>query len=176
MADPSETSRNESLRLPRYAWTYVEQLKADFIAVTEGQAAKDHRELFENPPSTWTWADMYFLEAAILRVEPADNLRRVAWRWRLRFRNTAGPVAYRLYLASQPPDPATAKIDDLRSDLGSLAAELHYLYVLVPARDEARDRFYLLSFGGGAAALLSIVVVVSVRGSGPHLPVLLLAL
>ena len=159
-------------RLPRYAWGYVDDLREDYLAVTNGDARTLHPELFDVGPPDLTWSQLYTIEAAILKVEPAQNLSRIAWRWRLRFRNIAGPLAYQTYLDSNPPDPATATPDALRADLSSLVAELHYRYLLVPAREETRDQFYKWSLIGIAVALALIGGTVVVKGTNPNIPII----
>ena len=160
------------MRLPRYAWPYMDDLREDYLAVTDGAARTHHPELFRGAAADLTWAQLYFIEAAILKVEPAQNLKRIAWRWRLRFRNIAGPLAYQTYMDSNPPDPSTASSDDLRADLSSLVAELHYRYLLVPAREQARDQFYMWSLIGVCVALVLIGAVTLLRGSYANIPVL----
>ena len=112
------------------------------------------------PASDLTWAQLYFLEAAILQHQPPGDLPRIAWRWRLRFRNVAGAAAYQTYLDSKPPDPSTSTPDDIRADLMSLAAELHYRYLLAPAREAAREKLNLWTLIAVAAFLAVVVLLV----------------
>lgn len=97
---------------------------------------------------------------ATLRARSEADLRRSAWLVRLRFRNVAGESAYTSYLASMPPDPATAAEDVLLADLVNLLRRTYYLLALAPASEAIRHR---LLFGGivmGFSCILAVLAIV----------------
>ena len=153
-------SKSKDLKLSQYASGYADDLRQDYLALTDGKAREQYPELFDVEAGDLTWTQLYFLEAAILQVQPAADLGRIAWRWRLRFRNVAGAAAYQAYLDSKPPDPSTSTPEEIRADLSSLAAELHYRYLLAPAREAARGKLNLLTFIAVTAFLAVVVVLV----------------
>ncbi len=154
-AEP-EVEKLRSRRVPRCVWNYIDQLKADYAAITTDKNPSEKPTFLSTVASKFYWSDLFALEAAILRIDPSDNLRRVVWRWRARFRAIAGDAAYQVYADSKPPDAATAEIEIIRADMGSLASEIHYLYLLSPAREYTRDQFYLWSFAGIAAVVVIV--------------------
>ena len=114
------------------------------------------------PAGDLTWPQLYFIESAILEVQPPTSLSRIVWRWRLRLRNVAGASAYQAYLDSKPPDPSSSTPEEIQADLSSIAAEIHYRYLLAPAREAAREKLNLLTLIAVAAFLAVVVVLVAV--------------
>jgi hypothetical protein len=139
-------------KLPEFVRSYYEQLRADSEAANVAFA----------PPLAVpaTWEDLYRLEVATLLARGEPDLRRSAWLARLRFRNVAGEPAYRQYLASVPPDPATANADVLRADLVNLLRRTYYLIALAPASESIRHRLLLGGVGLGVLCLIAIGIVI----------------
>jgi hypothetical protein len=155
ISGPGETE------LPKFVSTYYDQLKADY----------DAAEIpFTTPlKSPATWEGLYRLEMATLRARSGPELRRSAWLMRLRFRNVAGESAYRSYLASMPPDPATSGEDVLMADLVNLLKRIYYLIALAPASEAIRHALLLGAVGIGLlciAALIGIVFFVKPQDIG----------
>jgi hypothetical protein len=147
--------------LPKFVSTYYDQLKADY----------DAAEIPLQTPlkSPATWEGLYRLEMATLRARSGPELRRSAWLMRLRFRNVAGESAYRTYLASMPPDPATSGEDVLMADLVNLLKRIYYLIALAPASESIRHALLLGAVGIGVlciGALLAIVFFVKPQDIG----------
>jgi len=138
--------------LPKFVASYYEQLKADYDAA--------HIPLDLPLKSPATWDGLYRLEMATLRARTGAELRRSAWLVRLRFRNVAGEAAYSSYLASTPPDPATAAEDVLMGDLVNLLRRTYYLIALAPSSEAIRHTLLLGAAGMGVLCLLAIVAVV----------------
>ena len=151
---------DKDARLSPFAAGYAQELRQDYLAITGSKAREQYPELFEGPAAGLTWPQLYFIEAAILQAQPSEELGRIVWRWRLRLRTVAGNAAYQAYLDSKPPDPSSATSDEIRADLKSLAAELHYRYLLAPAREAAQARLNLWTFIAVAAFLAVVVFLV----------------
>lgn len=84
------------------------------------------------PVSEIEWDDLYRLELAIIKLEPAIALRRRAWILRNEYKEMASPEEFKDYLASKPP-PAEGDNDAeaLRADLVRLQEELNWRYIVV---------------------------------------------
>ncbi len=140
--------------LPKFVSSYYEQLKADYDAA--------HIPLQIPLKSPATWDGLYRLEMATLHARTGADLRRSAWLVRLRFRNVAGEAAYTSYLASLPPDPATAAEDLLTGDLINLLRRTYYLIALAPSSEAIRHTLLMGAAAMGVLCLVAVVAVVSV--------------
>lgn len=139
-------------KLPEFVRSYYEQLKADSEAAQVS---------FVTPLAVpATWEGLYRLEMATLVARDEPDLRRSAWLARMRFRNVAGELAYQQYLASVPPDPATASAEVLRADLVNLLRRTYYLIALAPASESIRHRLLLGGVGLGLLCLAAIAIVI----------------
>ncbi len=139
-------------KLPEFVKSYYEQLRAD---------SETAHVAFVTPLAVpATWEDLYRLEMATLEARGEPDLRRSAWLARMRFRNVAGESAYQQYLASVPPDPATANVDVLRADLVNLLRRTYYLIALAPSSEAIRHRLLLGGVGLGLLFLAAIFVVI----------------
>jgi hypothetical protein len=100
-----------------------------------------------------TGYEIFTIERAVLGLMPAEELRRRVPFLRDKFRLDVGAAEYAVYLASAPPDPATATAEELRADLARLLDELHWQYMITPVREQIRSRItlkvskYLLAIG-----------------------------
>lgn len=83
------------------------------------------------------FAAMLNIEMLALRFYELEQLRRKAWMIRERFSLLAGEAVYKKYLASNPPDPATAPREQLEADLENLLDQMRATYVLSAAREKS---------------------------------------
>ena len=141
------------VELPSYAVEYYHQVCSDYQMAT---GASDPCATNKNPK----WEDLYQLEMLLLAKRNEEDLRRTAWTVRLRFRNIAGEANYQAYLASSPPDPATASRAELLADLQSLVRRTYYMLVLLPASEAVRRKL-LLGAALAGAFFVGIIVAVS---------------
>jgi hypothetical protein len=146
--DANTRSFGERRRLADYSTQYLEDLVTEFQAlrleVDETDAGvKKAVDLIEATlkKSRLSWADLFVIERAILRIQPADRLRRRVWTMRDKYRVVIGEQAYGIYEQSKPPDPAdpASTEQQIRSDLDQLLAEFHWLYLTTPVREKVRS-------------------------------------
>src|SRR5687768_13338493 len=105
------------------------------------EVRKDAEEIVKQGANV-TWEDLYRLEAALIQLEPAENLQRRAWTVRNEYKNVATPEELKDYIASKPPEPdkeGKINIEALRSDLLRLQHELNWHYLLVWAFESFRS-------------------------------------
>lgn len=132
-----------NVRLPPFVDVYYRQVCYDYeISINDTDSCSSN----ENP----TWPDLYRLEMLSLRARSEEDLRRSAWTIRLRFRNIAGEANYQAYLASTPPDPATANKEQLLADLQNVLRRGYYLLILRPVSEDVRQK--LLRYAAVVAA------------------------
>jgi hypothetical protein len=135
---------------------YVDDLKGAWRSLI----AKGHRAphevtaTLEKETVSFTWADLFALERAVLEAEPDDQLRRHAWIIRDRYRSIAGEQQFKAYEASRPPDAASASQSLLRADLEVLLSETQYLLLFQPPRERLRSLLTLIAYGLIVVALL----------------------
>jgi hypothetical protein len=91
-------------------------------------------------PADRTCADLFGLEIAVTKLQTESGLRRGAWAMRAKYRDLAGDKAYDIYQASNPPDPKTAPVDELRSDTLQILGEFHWIYAFAPLREKTRSQ------------------------------------
>lgn len=131
---------------------YVDDLKATWrSSVVPGSSEP---AIIEKESSSFTWADLFELERAILSIEAEDMLRRHAWIIRDRYRSIAGDQRYQTYQASSPPDAASASTDLLRADLEILLNETQYLLLFQAPRERMRSVLTTTAYALIIAALL----------------------
>ena len=108
----------------------------------ENSAAKAEADsITKMDPKDISWDDLYRLELAMIRLEPAAELRRRAWVLRNEYKELASPQEYKDYLASDPPKAdATTDPEELRADLVRLQEELNWRYIVVWALEAYRSR------------------------------------
>jgi hypothetical protein len=192
-----------SQALPAFGHTYLEQLIGEYRSLPvalgsppDADAAKaigviedvmgKHERAHDAPevkraraveaahPDGLTWGDVAAFDLALLRLYSFEQLRRKAWRLRVRYRDVAGHRAYDEYMKSHPPDEnddATTE-EELRTDMEGLLAELNLLYALTPERESKRNWFSqwtALTAGGVllAVLLLTIVMTYVMRSQSP---------
>jgi len=99
----------------------------------DNKAAKEEAEsVIKTEPEELGWDDLYRLELAIIKLEPAELLRRRAWILRNEYKEMASAEEYKDYLASNPPKAENnADPDELRADLVHLQEELNWRYIVV---------------------------------------------
>lgn len=91
-------------------------------------------------PEDRTCADLFGLEIAVTKLQDDWALRRGAWAIRAKYRDLAGEKPYEAYQNSNPPDPKTATVDELRSDTLQILAEFHWIYAFTPLREKIRSQ------------------------------------
>jgi hypothetical protein len=95
-------------------------------------AKKEAEAVIAMPTGELGWDDLYRLELAIIKLEPAELLRRRAWILRNEYKEMVSSGEYKDYEASKPPAAGPeANIDDLRADLVRLQEELNWRYIVV---------------------------------------------
>src|SRR5581483_11078655 len=88
-----------------------------------------------------SWADIFIIERAVLRLQSPDRLRNRTWSMRDKYRVVIGEQAYASYENSRPPDPLDPKTtpEALRTDIDQLLCEFHWLYLTTPERERTRN-------------------------------------
>jgi len=86
-----------------------------------------------------TWADLFALEICVVKLLPELDLRRGAWGIRSKYRDLAGPKEFDAYQASNPPDPNTGNLAELRADSLKILGEFHWIYAFTPIRERIRE-------------------------------------
>jgi hypothetical protein len=127
---------------------YFAQILADYrmlppAAQTDTPAQLEARKLAEEitkkDPGQRTWSDLFELEACVTTLQSEDNLRRTAWSLRAKYKDIAGKVEFDAYEASNPPDPKTANVNELRADALRILSEFHWIYAFNPLREQMRS-------------------------------------
>ncbi len=90
-------------------------------------------------PAERTRADLFALEICVVKLLPELDLRRGAWAIRCKYRDLAGPKDFDAYQASNPPDPKTGNVDELRADCLKILGEFHWIYAFTPVRERKRE-------------------------------------
>lgn len=142
------------VQLPQFVDVYYRQVCSDYEIATN---AEDPCSSNQHP----TWPDLYRLEMLSLRARNEDDLRRSAWTIRLRFRNIAGEGNYQAYLASTPPDPATANKDQLLADMQNLIRRTYYLLILLPVSERVRQKLLRYAAIVGVGCIVAIIAIAS---------------
>jgi uncharacterized membrane protein len=145
------------LELPPFVDVYYRQVCSDVEIATD---ASDPCGTNQHP----TWPDLYRLEVLSLKARSEEELRRSAWAIRLRFRNIAGEGNYQAYLASIPPDPATASRDQLLADLQTLLRRTYYLLILLPVSERVRQRLLRYAAVVGSVCVGAIIAIAFLGG------------
>jgi len=122
--------------------------EAQVRSVADGIAAKQ--------VSTRTWGDLFGLEIAVVKLECDDSLRRGAWAIRAKYKDLVGEKTYDAYQTSNPPDPKTADVKQLRSDTLQILSEFHWAYAFAPLREKIRSDLMKRVF-----AITTIMVLVA---------------
>jgi hypothetical protein len=115
--------------------------------------------LAKKAPGERTWADLFQLEDCVVKLEPDDAIRRRAWAIRAKYRTVTSDMEFEAYQASNPPDPKTAPIQELRADTERILDEFHWIYAFAPIRDQKRDSLSKTVFW---ITLVLLVVVLAV--------------
>lgn len=83
------------------------------------------------------FSELLSIEKDLLRYYPDEKLRRKAWLIKDRFRLVCGDAAYKEYITSTPPDPASAPLQVLLADLEALIDQISLIYQARLAREKA---------------------------------------
>lgn len=135
--------------------------------VANPQAEAEARRVISMPKQEIKWEDLYGLELAMLKLRPADELRRVAWVLRNEYRELATADEWSDYVASNPPQAGPAapaaepgmEAPDLRADLIRLQEEIHWRYVVLWAMENFRTSVIVWSWVGGLGALVAFALI-----------------
>jgi hypothetical protein len=162
----SSTNDLQYRQLTPEGCVYFAQVLADYRMLppsspndtpAEVEARKIAEEVGKKEPSQRTWSDLFELEACVTKLEPEAILRRNAWSLRSKYKGIAGKSDADAYEASNPPDPKTANVDELRADALRILSEFHWIYAFNPLREQMRNSItrivFWLTFG-----LLAIVL------------------
>jgi hypothetical protein len=87
-------------------------------------------------PELLTWKDVFALEEFVLKIQPDDVVKARAPGLEESYREIVGPQAYNAYLKLRPGPK-----DDgfLRTVLARLLDSLHWVYSMIPAREQMRS-------------------------------------
>jgi hypothetical protein len=142
---------------------FVESVAAEVRSFVPDDASRARCEALQTgldrqrDANTFDAASALRLEKAILDCYSDPLLRRKIWALRDRYGLAAGPAAFQKYLASNPPDPATAARAELIADMEVMLDQIYAGYVFALAREHLVGR---------VKKVLSIaVVVIIVAGS-----------
>jgi hypothetical protein len=93
----------------------------------------------QKPSEQRTWGDLFSLEIAVVKLQDEDCLRRAAWAVRAKYKDLVGEKTYDAYQTSNPPDPKTAAVNQLRCDTLQILSEFHWSYAFAPLREKIRN-------------------------------------
>ncbi|HXN71352.1 MAG TPA: hypothetical protein VN861_02230 [Candidatus Acidoferrales bacterium] len=96
-------------------------------------------QIAAKPPELRTWGDLFGLEIAVVKLQSEECLRRGAWAIRSKYKDLVGEKVYDAYQTSNPPDPKTGDIDQLRCDTLQILGEFHWAYAFAPLREKIRS-------------------------------------
>ena len=95
-------------------------------------------------PGQLTWKDLYLLEKYVLSIQPPEVLRARVPGLQSSYRGIKGETAYKEYLRSRPTEEHS-HFKGLKADLGRLLDSLHWVYSMVPEREQMRTDIIKLS-------------------------------
>ena len=144
---PTEVQQiQESQLLTEEGQTYFNQVLTEYQLLTpcdppvpdEAQVRKIADAIVAKRLDTRTWGDLFGLEIAVVKLQCDDSLRRGAWAIRTKYKDLVGEKAYDAYQTSNPPDPKTADVKQLKSDTLQILGEFHWAYAFAPLREKIR--------------------------------------
>ena len=113
------------------------------------------------PSEKRTWGDLFGLEIAVVKLQGEDCLRRGAWAIRAKYKDLVGDKAYDAYQTSNPPDPKTGDVNQLRCDTLQILSEFHWAYSFAPLREKIRNQLMTQVF-----VITTILVVTALMIAG----------
>jgi hypothetical protein len=130
--------------------------------IADSSAEAEAQRVIHMLPDQIQWEDLYSLELAMLRLQPADELRRQAWSLRNEYEEIAASDEWDDYKASNPPEfggPSGVVVPvadeaPLRADLVRLQQEIHWRYIVMWAFEDYRSSVTLWSWFGGLIAVI----------------------
>lgn len=162
---PGEEQRVQECQiLTEEGRTYFDQILTEYQLLTacdhpvpdEAQIRKIADGIAAKQPGSRTWSDLFGLEIAVVKLQCEEALRRGTWAIRAKYRDLVGDKAYDAYQTSNPPDPKTGEINQLRSDTLEILGEFHWAYAFAPLREKIRSELMKQVF-----AITTILVVVA---------------
>jgi hypothetical protein len=170
LGQPTEVQRiQESQLLTEEGQTYFNQVLTEYQLLTpcdpplpdEAQVRKIADGIVAKQVDTRTWGDLFGLEIAVVKLQCDDSLRRGAWAIRAKYKDLVGEKTYDAYQTSNPPDPRTADVKQLRSDTLQILGEFHWAYAFAPLREKIRSDLMKRVF-----AITTILVLVALLIAG----------
>jgi hypothetical protein len=163
--------------------TYFGQVLAEYQmlppAINPDPAEIETRKLAETiaqeDSAARTWSDLFELETCVMKLQPESELRRSAWSLRAKFKDIAGKSDYEAYQASNPPDPKTGDVNELRADALRILSNFHWIYAFRPIRESSRSSVTKLVFRLTCALSLAAFSMAGygyAKGRGNPIPVL----
>ena len=133
--------------LPRHAAFYISNVLAEYDSTIAPGWAPHPADLvatnafaiatqIHSRPQPWSWSDLYALEIAIARLQPAERLRRRICVLREKYKALVGDAAYQTYLTCSRTNVEQADIEQLRAEMETLLREFQWYYSTTYARDE----------------------------------------
>ena len=132
--------------LPKHVAFYVSNVLAEYkTTLSEDELGKDDetarraREIaaaIVAKPTPWTWADLYALEIAIVRLQSLERVRRRVCMLREKYRAVVGDAGYQAYLRCLDSSAARdSELPHLRAEAETLLREFHWAYSSGGTRD-----------------------------------------
>ena len=168
-----ETLHHSSQLLTDFGPAYFDHVLAEYDSLPHDKHA-DSPEYIQaivtrhlDNPDQLTWKDLYLLEKYVLSIQPPEVLRARAPGLESSYREIKGESAYKAYLRSRPPIENIDDFKGLRADLGRLLDALHWVYSMIPEREQMRTdiikqsgKWLLICF----AAFLPVILIFGFKG------------
>ena len=155
--------------LPDYGLRYFDHLYGAYQSLPENsttpyQALLDTLVKKRQEGDSLTWHDLYTFDLILTKLQPDENLPRIVWNLRSRYRDVAGLREYEAYIASKPPELApAAQTADLRADIEYLLGQIHLRYAMAPIRARVNSALSLCMLVTIGVVLLGILLYISIR-------------
>lgn len=151
----------DKLKIEEYDLHYIEQIISQYDALPVKDIPVETQQIFKKIKEKRTKGelitiDRYMAENALLQFMPADRLRRASWSLRNRYKYAVGEDAYKVYVASVPPNPASATEAELRADLLHLLAEIQRIEIFRKFIEKSRYKIACIS---GFVSLIFLLIV-----------------
>jgi hypothetical protein len=138
----------ETQALTEEGRTYFDQVLTEYrLQVPSQNPTPDETEIRKiadpiaaKPRNERTWGDLFALEITVVKLQSEDALRRGAWAIRTKYKDLVGEKTYEAYQSSNPPDPKTGDINQLRCDTLQILAEFHWAYAFAPLLEKIRSK------------------------------------
>jgi hypothetical protein len=137
------------------------ELKSEYALMHIGEQTPPVIErLLELDDTLALLSDLFVLERGYAAALPDSFVPGAVQRWRESYRAIVGDAQYADYLSTKPVDPGDGdlgtKLARLRADLCWLIDRVHYLYTVVPAKEQVQNR---ISYRLAWLTILSFVIL-----------------